>query len=448
MGLLDRVDAVRAERSFATGPADVMFVDEQFGFDKERFGPESYGDYIATSNEIYSVVNNLRAKPMAGLPLRLWTGDDEKKKEVTSGPLRDLLTKVNPFWTSLRLWWQTELSLCLWGESFMVVERGGSRIPQELWWVKPPFMRPVPHPDNYISGFLYDGPSGEQLAFAPDEVIWLRYPNPIDQFVGLSPLAAARLAADVGSAAMQSNKNLFKDGWQIGGFVGPKAAGNRPVTFSPEQADELQEKLEQRHAGADKAHRWGVLRFDANVQQMGITPKDAEYLGSLNMTLKQVCNAYGVPSVLLNDLEHATLANVNVYQRQLWDMALMPELRFLESELEEQLLPMFGMSPGRQTARKVSFDTSKVSALQEAESAVWDRERQQVEVGSLTINEWRKKYGMPPVAWGDVWWCPVNKAPVDSAEINVPDVAESAPSMPDELELLVPSNGNGSNPSS
>jgi hypothetical protein len=47
---------------------------------------------------------------------------------------------------------------------------------------------------------------------------------------------------------------------------------------------------------------------------------------------------------------------------------------------------------------------------------VWTRERQQIDGGSLLINEWRKSKGMPSVPWGDVWWAPVNKAPVDGPD--------------------------------
>lgn len=408
MGLLERVIQAR----WPAGPGEVNRLESELGH-RDEFGPPEYGDYIATSNDIYSVIN-LRAKHMGSLPLNTFRGRDEEKIHVTEGPLADLLRKVNPFWTFQRLMRMTEMSMGLWGEGFWAVERGGGllRQPRELWWLKSPRVHPVPSADGYIAGFLYDGSNGEQIPFRPDEIIWFRYPNPLDEFAGLSPLAPARLSADAANGMMKSNKNLFTQGMQMGGVVVP---AKDKVTFSAEQAEDLEHKLEKRFKGVDKAHRWGVLRYEAQFLPMAISPKDAQFVEGMNVTFRQVCRTYGVPSPLLYDLEHATLANLRELQQELWQDTLVPEAQFYAADLEEQLLPMFRV--GRGAPRQpdhVEWDFSHVPALQESSTNVWDRERQAIEAGALTINEWRKKHGLPPVSWGDTWYAPMQKAPVET----------------------------------
>lgn len=425
MGLADRVAAERArliehraELAWSTGAGSVDPGSRFWGHDDSVYSPQEYGDYLATSNEVYSAAS-LRARLMSGLRLKLFAGRREDKQEITTGPAYDLLRYVNPFWTQPRLARMDELCMCLWGKSFWAVERDPvTKRPAEIWWMKPTRVKPIPDENDYLVGFWYEPLSGgPRIPFDADEVVWFRYPNPVDEFGSSSPLAPARLAADTSSAMMKSNRNLFTQGMQAGGFIVPdKTAGNSKVTFSTQQAQELEQHLEKRLSGVDKAHRWAVLRYEAKFLNPQITQKDAEFVEGLQLTARQVWNAYGIPAPLLNDLAHATLANTREYERILWSLALVPDAELRAADVEQQFLPMFGRRAGRPaTADHAEYDFGAVPALQESQSAAWARERQAIEVGALKINEWRKRQGLPPVPWGDVWWAPVNKSAVTGA---------------------------------
>lgn len=409
MGILEEVSSTRRrlmrgkQRSWPVGAGTLYGSEAVMGHDQSQFAPESYGEYAATSNEIFSVVQ-LRARLMSSLDLRVYRGSGSTKVEEPESPAAQLLRHVNPFWSPRRLARMDELSMCLWGESFWALEYDGRGVPVEIWWLKPSRVRPVPHKSGYLQGYLYESVTGEQIPFEPREIIWFRYPNPIDEFSPLSPLAAARLAADTTKAMMVSNSRLFENGLQLGGVLTP---GTDKATFSKEQADDLAEMLDKRFRGSDKAHRWAVLRFEANLKQMNITPKDAEFLAGLNMGLRQVCNAYGIPAPLLNDLENATLSNLRDLRKGAWEDTLVPDSRLRADEVREQFLPLFKGGPDY-----CEFDYSQVPSLQEAASESWSRERQAIDCGAITINEWRASKGMPPVPWGDVYWAPVNKSAV------------------------------------
>jgi HK97 family phage portal protein len=418
VGLYEDFRAVQRQRrnavelAWPVGAGSVVASETSYGHDASEWAPEAYGDYVATSNEVYSVASK-RARLMSGLTLRLYAGVGSKKKEITSGPAAEALTHVNPFWSPKRLARMDELSMCLWGQTAWAVEQPPDG-PAEIWWLKPSRLRPVPHESRYLAGFLYEPiMGGELIPFLPDEVVWFRHPNPNDEFSPLSPLAAARLAADTASAMMRSNQNLFTQGLQMGGLVVPDTD---KVTFSEKQAGELEGLLERRWKGVDKAHRWTVLRYEAQLKALTVTPKDAEFVNGLNLTMKQVCNAYGMQSALLNDLEHATLSNVRDLERIEWASALKPDAEMRAEEIREQFLPIFGRRPGRPgTPDHCEFDFSTVDALQESAAAQWARERQAIEIGRKTINEIRRANGEPDVPWGDVWWAPVNKSAVSGA---------------------------------
>ena len=429
MDLLDRIAEVRRRKlSYPVGPAVVEPFDKTFGHDDEVFVPEFYGNYLVTSNEIFSAAM-LRARLASTVPIKFYSGDDEKKRQLPKSAPAQLLQQVNPHWTWPRLARMDELCMCLWGESVWAVERAPGLAPTQIWWLKPSRVFPVPHEKDYLAGFLYKSSvNGEEIAFRPDEIVWQRYPNPLDEYAALSPIAAARLAADTGSAMMLSNRKLFENGMQSPGFLMPKQKDGMSVQFTTTQAQELEDRLHKRFAGLDKAHRWAVLRYEAEVKAVSVTPKDAEFLGGLDLTMRQVCNAYSIPSPLLNDLAHATLANVREFQVALWEHGLVPDLTLRALEVREQFLPMFTNSPGRQKPDHVEYDFSGVAALQKAQTETWDRDRQAIEVGALTVNEWRAKQGLPPVKWGDVWWGPLNKGAVTDADSKpAGDAGDQAP---------------------
>jgi hypothetical protein len=173
-----------------------------------------------------------------------------------------------------------------------------------------------------------------------------------------------------------------------------------------------------------------VLRYEAKFAQLGVTQKDAQFAEGLNMTFRQVARAYGMQSPLLNDLEHATLANAREFERIEWAQTLQPDANFKAADVREQYLPRF---KGRGGPVWCEFDYTKVPALQESESEAWTREAQALDRGALTINEWRARKGLPAVDWGDRPWMPVNKAQV--GEDGMLKLPEGSTLMPDELDL-------------
>jgi HK97 family phage portal protein len=412
--------AFGGERAFATGPGVVEPFEVAWGHDETTFSPEEYGNYLATSNAVYACAS-LRADTLSGIPLRCYRVSGNKKIEVNVGPVVQLMNKVNDFWTMNRLLTMTELSLCLWGKNYWAVERGPNGQPMELWWMKPDRVKVYPHPVNYVRGFGYQPTTGgPEIWFDPDEIIWMRFPNPLDEFSGLSPLGAARLAADLASGAAKSNLYLFQQGYQAGGIVMPPKGS----TLTPEQAVELEASLDKRFKGVDKAHRWGVMRFETELKSLSVTPKDAEFLGTLTWSLEEVARAYKVPLDMIGG--QRTYENVQAAERAFWYRTMEPESRFITSELVEQLLPMFNMGDRRLPLQVdlIEFDLSRVPILQDAESEKWTRAKEQIGVGAITVNEWRKEAGLEPVKWGDVWWAPGTVMPIESDELPEMPMAE------------------------
>ena len=321
------------QRAFVGGVA----VDESavhWGLDNSNYQPPEYRDYTAISNGVYACVN-VRASNLAGLPLRIYTVDGNgDRNEVTKGPLIALLHKVNPYWTLARLLDMTEQSMGVWGECFWALDGIRRGQPSEIWWLPADCVKVHPHKTEYISHFTYEPPkSGVRIRLERDDVVWFRYRNQANDFQGLSPLAAARIAADTASAAMHSNFNIFRNGMGAAGFITPD--GDKQLT--KDQVTDLAEMMDRRFRGVDKAHRMGVLSMPVSFKQVSMTPKDAEFLGALNWSLEDIARAYHVPIDKIGGKR--TYQNVEESELVFWNDCLVPEARMIASEITEQLLP-------------------------------------------------------------------------------------------------------------
>ena len=373
----------------------------------DDWAPGAYADYLAVAPAVYACVN-LRARNLARIPLRVHRAGANGEVLAPVGaahPAQRLFDGPNPFWSRQRFWHVIEASLCLWGSAPAAVFRDGRGAVRELWWLRPNRFRVVPDPVGYISGYLYVK-DGREIALGRDEVVWFRYPNPIEEYAGLSPIAALRMTVDMNVEAIRFNRRFFQNDASPG-----RVYLKADAELTSAQVDELRRRWEQSFAGRDKAHTIAVLDKSADLKTMAISQREMEFIEAQRYTKEEICGAYGVPPVLVGDLRQSTFNNFQQAKASFWDETLIPELELIEAEINDSLMPLLsgphpnplplageGAGGERLVAR---FDLSGVSSLREDAGARARRHLQLVQAGILTINEVRAKEGLEPVPWGD-----------------------------------------------
>ncbi|MHC5035580.1 MAG: phage portal protein, partial [Planctomycetota bacterium] len=187
-------------------------------------------------------------------------------------------------------------------------------------------------------------------------------------------------------------------------------------SFSKDQAELLSRQIDKRLKGQDKAHKWAVMRAEVGMtsaSDVGLSPKDAEFIAGLKWSLEDVCRAYGIPLDLVGG--ERTYENVNAAMKAVWTNTIIPEAEMLADDITEQLLPMF---PGAADVAK--FDWTQVHELQE------DRAEIVAQINSLAdkvpINKLLSEF-MPQLLpeqgqgyeWGDEPLVPINMVPISQA---------------------------------
>ena len=230
------------------------------------------------------------------------------------------------------------------------------------------------------------------MAYTPDEMLWIRYFNPLREYAGLLPIALVRMAVDMEKDALRFNRNFLRNSAQPD-FV---LLTNESMTDT--EIEGFYTRWEARYWGPGNAHRPAVTSFVQDIKTLGLSHRDMDFIQGLRWNLEEVSRTYGVPKPLLSDMERATFSNVNAAERLFWRNTMLPQMRFLEEQLNRMLLLRLGYPD-----LVVEFDQSVIEALREDENSRVTREMQLLDRGALTINEVRRSCNLPDVPWGETW---------------------------------------------
>ena len=270
----------RANRAIAT---DYDRLHESTGVGGDWANP-AYGNYYATSVSIYSAIK-LRADAMARAPLAVLRpapagagpgpASALTRVPVDPGhPAQRLLDHVNPWHTRGDLWRATEINLCLWGSSFWALERDDSG-QFEIWPLRSDRVRVLPEKHRHVKGFVYMGTNGP-VPYTPDEIVWMRYYNPLEPFAGLSPLAPVRLSVDSGIDALRFNRNFFKNSAQ------PDFIFTTEDTLTDAELENFYHRWEDRYQGPAKAHRPAIASRMSMLELLTMRLKSSSGISPVN----------------------------------------------------------------------------------------------------------------------------------------------------------------------
>ena len=341
----------------------------------------AFGEYYPRSAVVYAAIK-VRQDAIARLPVRVMRVEPVE----SAHPLQRLLNSPNPFWSRSDLWRATETYLSLWGSAFWGLERDDDGSIAEIWPLRPDKMRVIPDAARYIKGFVYMGAGSEFVPYLPEDVVWMRYFNPLDEYAGLSPIAPLRLSADMGMDALRANRMLLLNDSAPGLIIQMEGIA------TDAEVSEFYKRWESRYQGVSKTRRPALLGPGMKASNLGFSPRDMEYIQSLRWSLEDVTRVFGVPKVMIGDLENTTFSNFSTARRLFWEDTIGSQVAFYQEALNQQLLPHFG-----DDSLTVEFDLSGVEALKESEDSKAKRRSIYVRAGIMTVDEVRRDMNLPPM---------------------------------------------------
>jgi HK97 family phage portal protein len=318
---------------------------------------------MGTVGTLFAIVNrtsNATALVDWKLYRKARSGRPEDRVEVTAHAALDLWQRPNPFMTRQELVETVQQHVDLTGEGWLVIARNPrSPLPLELWPVRPDRIQPVPHPVDFISGYLYTGPAGEQIPLRVEDVIQIRMPNPLDPYRGMGPVQSIMTELDATKYSAEWNRNFFLNSAEPGGII------ELPNVLSDPEWDQLQARWAEQHQGVSNAFRVAFLEHGV-WKDRKLTQRDMQFAELRSVSRDVIREAFGAPAFVLGEVGDVNRATAEASKVLFAEQLTIPRLERFKGALNNDLLPLYGPD----AARMLEFDyADPVPADAEARNA-------------------------------------------------------------------------------
>ncbi len=294
----------------------------------------------------YFLVNKLSngtADPDWYLWRKAASGKEEDRVLVTNHAAKLIWDQPNKFYTQHEFIETFQQHIDLTGEGWWILDLTINS-PVSIWIVRPDRMRPIPHSTEFLSGYIYTGPDGEEVPFTLDEVIQIKMPNPLDPYRGLGPVQALMVDLDTTRYSAEWNRNFFLNGAEPGGII------EVPTKLSDDEFNEMNERWREQHQGVNKAHRVAIIENGKWVNTK-FTQKDMEFSVLREASRDIIREAFGIHKGVLGLVDDVNRANAEAGEYAYGKHLLVPRLERIKGTLNNKFLPKFGA-----TAKGLEFD--------------------------------------------------------------------------------------------
>ena len=210
-------------------------------------------------------------------------------------------------------------------------------------------------------------------------------------------MSAAAVEVDQHNLSSQHNISLLNNGARPSGAIVFKATDDSgfAVNLTDSQRQQLITDLNKRFTGVSNASRPMLLEGDFDWKEMGLSPKDMDFMNLKHMATTDIALCFGVPSQLVGVPDSQTYANVAEARLALYEETIIPHIKQIESDLNEWLVPMFD------ERLKLKFDIDGIPALAERKRKIYenksDADAQAATTETRTLGD--KTYTYQPSWW-------------------------------------------------
>lgn len=332
---------------------------------------------------VYRCVN-LIARNVASVPWLLYHNDHE----VLHHPLIDVMRTPNPLQTRTAFIEAMAAYLLLAGNSYIEAVQEGPL--QELYVLRPDRVQVIPGSGGVPGAYVYTV-NGQKRTIPVEQhsglspILHLKMFHPLHDWYGLSPIEAAASAIDQHNAVGSHNLSLLQNGGRPSGALVFKKPDH---VLTEEQRDILRTDLRAAYEGGENAGRVMILEGDMDWREMGLSPKDLDFMTGKNISAREIAQAYGVPPMLIGVMGDSTFANYREARLHLWEDTVLPLLDKIIAEMNRWLAALHGEN------LHFAYDMDRIPALSLKREAVWARVQN---ADFLTMDEKREAVGYSPM---------------------------------------------------
>jgi len=304
----------------------------ELGGSYSQAGPTVNDETALTLAAVYAC-NRVLSTAFASLPVGLYRSEDKQTFPASNRPEHSLIAEEpSELYTSYIFRSTLQFHLGMRGNAYARIYRDGRGGARELRILHPNFVRPFLHKGALFyevtpNPAMGDTATGTEILTAL-EVLHVKNMSS-DGILGRSPIQVHRDTIGIGL----SNRNFVSDIHNNGGRV--RGALTHTNKLDPEQVEQIRNGF----VSAINAGKFPVLSNGADFKALSLTPADAEYIRTHNLTALDICAIYGVPPHKIAILDRATFSNIEHQAIEYVQETLLPIVKNWEPELKRKLLP-------------------------------------------------------------------------------------------------------------
>ncbi len=318
-------------------------------------GLESYGAYRTKSNSknllkmniswVYACVDAI-SDDVAQTEVYLKKLNNNGEVEIIkSHPILDFIYKANDVFTKFDLLKLTQAHLELTGEAPWYITKTESGKPTKILLLESHNLTVVPafnedKNEDMVSHYLYrvsDGNSFKEIRIEKDELVFLRNPNPSDQFRGRGTVEAILSTHELDILSEQFNKDFFKNSAQPSLILSTDKAPTASII------EKLQKNIRDKYEGYRNQHKTLILTNGLKVEKSTSTHNEMQYAQQQEFSRDKILASFRVPPSILGLTKDVNRANAEAGEYVFGKRVILPKLKRVFEQLSEFLIPMFGL---------------------------------------------------------------------------------------------------------
>ena len=198
--------------------------------------------------------------------------------------------------------------------------------------------------------WLYDF-NNRKKELLNSEVIRIRFTNPYNQLLGASWFYPVyqQVLQDILSDIY--NSEFYKNDCSISGILKPKQV------LTQQQIDTLYYSWMQKYSSAGNNRKLAILSADAEYQQIGVSPKDMQFVEQKKNSIDAVLASFGMNKIGVGRYEDVNYATIVEGRRMLWQDTYLPIANRIVAALNDQWIKYYDSN------LEIKIDTSEIDAL-------------------------------------------------------------------------------------
>ncbi len=316
---------------------------------------------------------------------------NSKLFKLADHPIYSLLRRPNRKQAGADFFSELVATKLLYGNAY--IYGVGEREPNNLFLLHPRNMDVIQE-NGSITNYIYKA-HAKEIKFPVNQkngickILHIKNYNPLGGSKGIAAIQASAKAIELHNNTSNWNNNLLKNGARPTGALVMKDANNY---LTDEQFERLQEQLSHKFSGYDNSGKPLLLEGGLDWREIGVSPKDMDFIESKNSAAREIALAFGLPPQLLGISGDNTYSNMQEARIGLWEETIIPLLDKIADNLSNWL------SIWLEKEIIIDFDRESISALSEKRYSLIEKISN---ASFMTINEKRAILGLSPIKEGD-----------------------------------------------